>query len=886
MNWTGGRLQRHSRNTNAVTAKQKQHFARVRARLQNGERAQTVPFQPNFLPREDSILSAGLTPFGRGSHRHAGHARHRQRTLEEYDTTAPLAHRLSSLKKKSRQAQNVDRGSSRNKSERPSSHHHINPRKRTPQDSKSSSSVSSQGDSEQSRQGTTRNEDLSTEDAVLEANRKRLLQQEDWVGLGVSQPLMMEFASRQSGIAKRRKANSETRNRKAQLRDPNIPPPVRDAIYKYEPFMSGVIKNNPESIDIRIGSAALRSQAPPRVGIAEASPLTARTRQSSDHILFDETDEAQSVGVSLQTDAAITDFADENIGKAPLAAVYGPGVSELLDSLSVHLSGDSRLIPGEQALESEEGGVDLAEMSNPSDNNEDADGGNESSWIPVDDAGYSEYPQYILRGVAEQVREKEKHLGGDQSPEPENEWRYVSSSIQENVGQPIICEHVEKRFENSPIFSPRATNELSGDSAARLQEQSPAMVGLRAQPTQACTTTAGGLGFRRFLSLSASESSGKRWNDPRSKLPNQPTPADTAFEVPVARMLPQSQMATDGSSLRITGGGSMREVGSSVRGLQSPSASLRNILSLEQRPSIESKKMRDEALNEEMWKRFVFGSSDDNSSRSNGPTPPPTVHRSGEEQHASSVSVEVGTIRPARSVVQPETRIVMKSSRTDDPGSSLLVQGTSSTPVNMVTQTDSEDLEPVDPANVSDWGSGMDEIDEASLENNPPLSKYQANIHAGTASSQGTKIDRRKALSRSRSSMYDNVPTSRATGTSSDAEPLSTAAQVLRSSRHARLNVLASDTGATAGQHDSSSAAQPAPAQPQKRRIIFTKPSPFHGVSGAVRRQGPMHIGRIHAGKTRKGRSVVNAKAKSAAERQSPSVYDFPVSPSDEEIED
>jgi hypothetical protein len=231
----------------------------------------------------------------------------------------------------------------------------------------------------------------------------------------------------------------------------------------------------------------------------------------------------------------------------------------------------------------------------------------------------------------------------------------------------------------------------------------------------------------------------------------------------------------------------------------------------------------------------------------------------------------------------------MKSSRTDDPGSSLFVQRTSSTPENMVPQTGSEDLDPVDPvdpANISDWGSGMGEIDEASLENNAPLSKYQANIHAGTASSQGTKINRRKAPSRSRSSMYDNVHTSRAIGTPSDGVPLSTIAQVPRSSRHAPLNVLASDTGATASQHDSSSAAQSAPAQPQKRRIMFTKPLPFHGASGAVRGQGPMHIGRVHAGKTRKGRSVVSAKAKSATKRQSPSVYDFPVSPSDEEIED
>lgn len=50
MNWTGGQLQRHSRNAVRGThQKQRQHFAKVRTQLQNGTNSAGARFCPSFF---------------------------------------------------------------------------------------------------------------------------------------------------------------------------------------------------------------------------------------------------------------------------------------------------------------------------------------------------------------------------------------------------------------------------------------------------------------------------------------------------------------------------------------------------------------------------------------------------------------------------------------------------------------------------------------------------------------------------------------------------------------------------------------------------------------------------------------------------------------------
>lgn len=824
-------------------------------------------------------MSIDLTPFGSGSRRHVGHSRQRQRRLEEYETTAPVAQRLAGFRGQS-DSQRIDPGSSRQLSE-PALHH------RHPSSSRKAFSVSRESLNEHERkwhQQTThrkrKNEDQPTEDTIFEENRKRLLRQQDWIGLGHARPLMVKFASRQSGIGKRRKANSDTRKRQACARNSDVPRPVIDTRNTYSvAFMSGAIVNQPESIDVRIGTAALQSQASPTAEIAEISRQSPGALQGSpDQMLFDEPENIELQRLPAGVNAG---FVEEDASRVEVVQVEDQdesGIKELLDSLSVHpssYSGDQPAFGIDQGSSGDEGSDIRYDLSRKS-----AHGGRLSPHLEGKMHGHDSMPMEDETPPADNLQ---IHTVG--------EGQVESLDDHDNDHHPITPKLNANKlgFETYSLLPPSERHDLESSSSQKLAPTTQDdRYSESRNPNDIVSPEATGiirneLGFRRYLSLSASESGSWIGNSCRQQ-PNQPTFAEATFSAPVARMFPLSQRATAGSSLSIGGERSLREIESTVRGLQSPSASLRNIVSLAELPPAEPREKRDEAVSEEIWKRFVFGSNDGCDSQSDsGAIPASKPNNSGEESHASSISVEVGTTGATQSVFQLEMR-TSESPLPERQGSSLFVQGITSSPENIPLR-DGYALGTADLTNLSDWGSGTDEIDEVRLENNALTSGYQANIHAGTAASQSAKDGRRMVPSMSRSSMYNIVPTSDGTGASSAVAPGSTAAQASESYHHANLNMPSGDTGMSPGQHNSSSAARSAPARAPHRRIIFTKPSPFRGTSGAVRELGPMHIGRKHAGKTRIGRSALSGKVKSATRRQIPSVYDFPVSTSDEEIE-
>ena len=85
MNWMGGRLQRHSRNTgNGVINRQKQHFAKVRTQLQNSAAQHTIPFRPSFLQEVGVSLGRKLPPFCDRSSGRVGYSRRLQKSVH-YD---------------------------------------------------------------------------------------------------------------------------------------------------------------------------------------------------------------------------------------------------------------------------------------------------------------------------------------------------------------------------------------------------------------------------------------------------------------------------------------------------------------------------------------------------------------------------------------------------------------------------------------------------------------------------------------------------------------------------------------------------------------------------------------------------------------------------------
>jgi len=79
MNWTGGTLQRlKAGRQNGVLQKQKEHFAKMRARLQNAPNSSAPPFFPSYIKYNDLNQGGRLSSFSSGTVRHVGHSKRLQ----------------------------------------------------------------------------------------------------------------------------------------------------------------------------------------------------------------------------------------------------------------------------------------------------------------------------------------------------------------------------------------------------------------------------------------------------------------------------------------------------------------------------------------------------------------------------------------------------------------------------------------------------------------------------------------------------------------------------------------------------------------------------------------------------------------------------------------
>jgi hypothetical protein len=297
MNWTGGKLQRHSKvGRNEVLQRQKQHFAKVRQQLQNGTSSSVVPFPPNWLAHDQASLAEGVIPLGQGSQRPVGHYEGQQKTLEEFKMTAPVAHRLASMSRK-RPPRYVGAGAGDND---------IHLRRKFDSSGISLLVVDSNRTSgskgrvqamSQSSSLSTRRKRLKphpTPGDALELSRKRLLQQTDWVGLAATRPLHMTFSSRRdkNQIGKRRKIGSDSTRRhllSSHAVQHSLASPVGYLHDEEIPFMHGALQTAPGSISIRIGNDVVPSQMATTAEHLMDHPVEALfNRQSSDTMLFDE----------------------------------------------------------------------------------------------------------------------------------------------------------------------------------------------------------------------------------------------------------------------------------------------------------------------------------------------------------------------------------------------------------------------------------------------------------------------------------------------------------------------------------------------------------------------------------------------------------------------
>ncbi|KAF2710230.1 hypothetical protein K504DRAFT_454558 [Pleomassaria siparia CBS 279.74] len=246
MNWTGGTLQRHKVGQhNGIAKRQREHFAKVRQQLQHGASKSTSPSRPNypklyaFKPpqeqgREGSHTCQDVCSGQIGDGHHAAELTPIQRT-RHYEPASPRV-----------------------------------------------------GEKRKGKKSVADAEDDN--DKVLEAKRRRLLQEKDWVGLAPSRPVNMHFGSTKdkARIGKRRKVEGRTithsRYNGRPLRQSLGPTFTQHA----GPYMSEPLKRDVEDIRIRIGTDALTTQTSMQQDDDAESPNSPACQDaSSDCMLLD-----------------------------------------------------------------------------------------------------------------------------------------------------------------------------------------------------------------------------------------------------------------------------------------------------------------------------------------------------------------------------------------------------------------------------------------------------------------------------------------------------------------------------------------------------------------------------------------------------------------------
>jgi hypothetical protein len=301
MNWTGGRLQRHSgkwSKNSALTSRQKEHFAKVQTKLRNGSRKSS--------PTKWSVFDGiQVDPLGKqDSHNHRNSRRNvedvpkstegelrrvqssrRQRSDEEQEST--------SRQTRTRNGQKIERGPSveiiygRSISD-DDLYDATPPPQRIKREHAGSGkpSVSTRG-------GPSKRAPPETADDPMDVKRRRLLRKVDWVGLSARRPPPLKFVPTRHDeeIGRRRKLTDGHRARyarqQAAISSPFATRRAQDMETRYE----GVLRND---VRISIGDKVVppdlssSSRSSKHVNSPPRSLLT-RKRQtlSPDEMLLD-----------------------------------------------------------------------------------------------------------------------------------------------------------------------------------------------------------------------------------------------------------------------------------------------------------------------------------------------------------------------------------------------------------------------------------------------------------------------------------------------------------------------------------------------------------------------------------------------------------------------
>jgi len=521
-----------------------------------------------------------------------------------------------------------------------------------------------------------------SETNTLEVSRKRLLLQQDWVGLEPSQPLTMDFGSRPCGIGKRRKLNSSVHNRNLVAKKPTVPPaPMEIKVNNGRPLVNNTFPNGAEDIHVRIGATALQSQTTSVIHKTELPlPRADESQQFSDAMLFDEQniEIPQDILVDVAS-AMLRNDQDERVIARPCVE---RDVEGLLRSLSDLVSTSSDTNAGEVSKPTE--------IEYPSShgywNTSSSIGKKYADPLDSTDACGSEDEERTMR-----VQEGQYHGLNEQFIEG------LDTALRNRA-------YVEK--DTSDCENPLSPSAVDAPGERNLRV-------IRAINT--------GSRLREFCSSHFLEA-GNRTDIPFQEQHDQATDFADTFSNSAAAVFASSQPIPRADPINIADG--KHQSGSIVTELQSCQALLLAIPGASEGRHAETERQRDEAASEELWKRFLFASRADSSPRSDRSfSCRAEACEPGREALASSMVTERSAVALAGSVVEQES-----SAFHDDPKSSMLVHGTTSSSISMATRTGTVDSESRTRFKLNGWGGDMEEPNEAAVKDSPALRKHQAKV--------------------------------------------------------------------------------------------------------------------------------------------------------------
>lgn len=371
MNWTGGALSR-SRNTNAkasLSVKQKNYFAKARVNLQNGNRS--IPPEIQYFDFGEWKSQNGADDVRRPNPiKGRGHASS-QRTLDQFENVEGVVRKLKSLRPRKE-------GNKRKRSLINDTEGHVLPSgipipPVSPTIISSRSPLSSpikQAKSTANRTSTASTSDESDPLAVLEsveAKRRKLLQENDWVGVErqrrMSKPVKMKFtdAKDRDLIGRRRPLNSSVVQNRWNVQGSRRMKIPLTGSHSEKPQglhrgLVGEYWSGADEVSIRIGSTAM-NRGPLSDEVLDCANPPGRVQRSSQSVKAFNHDNAgptpkpQYLRREVTTPSASRDESSE-----PFYSLFSPeeveqsGIAQLVEAATIAEDDHLALAEGELVL--------------------------------------------------------------------------------------------------------------------------------------------------------------------------------------------------------------------------------------------------------------------------------------------------------------------------------------------------------------------------------------------------------------------------------------------------------------------------------------------------------------------------------------------------------